>query len=676
MPVGPAPDPINRAGAERLNVFALGMFNHRIRRILALAGYQIALGLPPKATGLIGVWGRTSPSERGRWVAARQGCQLLTVEDSFLRSVQTGRSGEAPLGLVIDRKGVYFDCNQPSDLEDILNAADLSDPGLLARARAGIERVQSAHLSKYNAFDPDLVLDDNGYILVIDQTRNDASIRLGGADATTFNAMLAAAKAENPGKTILIKTHPEVTSGHRQGHFGTTDQNANTRLFSAAASPWQMLANAEKVYAVTSLMGFEAILAGHRPHLFGKPFYGGWGLSEDRQTHLRRDRALSVTALFSGAMLRYPIWYDPYRDRLCDFEDVADTLQAQARAWREDHLGYDAFGMRLWKRGHLKRFFGGNVRFATAADFKTPKALVWAAHETPALINAAQSAGVSLSRLEDGFLRSKGLGAELVPPLSLVADDLGIYYDPNRPSRLEAMVNASGVLSANALKRAENLRQRLIAGQISKYNIGTKSVDWPTGKTRILVPGQVEDDASIRFGAGDVRRNIDLLKRTRQANPDAFIIYKPHPDVEAGLRPGMIENALEHADAIAQSMDAIAAIENSDEVWTMTSLLGFEALLRGKSITCLGRPFYAGWGLTNDLGESLPRRITRPTLVALIHAVLIEYPRYFDPETGLACPVEVVVDRLDEGVVWQGGRGNRMLSKLQGIFASRASLWR
>ncbi|MEJ6501677.1 MAG: hypothetical protein QNL54_09305 [Rhodobacterales bacterium] len=173
-----------------------------------------------------------------------------------------------------------------------------------------------------------------------------------------------------------------------------------------------------------------------------------------------------------------------------------------------------------------------------------------------------------------------------------------------------------------------------------------------------------------------MRRNIDLLKRTRQANPDAFIIYKPHPDVEAGLRPGMIENALEHADAIAQNMDAIAAIENSDEVWTMTSLLGFEALLRGKSITCLGRPFYAGWGLTNDLGESLPRRITRPTLVALIHAVLIEYPRYFDPETGLACPVEVVVDRLDEGVVWQGGRGNRMLSKLQGIFALRASLWR
>ena len=113
MPVGPAPDPINRAGAERLNVFALGMFNHRIRRILALAGYQIALGLPPKATGLIGVWGRTSPSERGRWVAARQGCQLLTVEDSFLRSVQTGRSGEAPLGLVIDRKGCILTATNP-----------------------------------------------------------------------------------------------------------------------------------------------------------------------------------------------------------------------------------------------------------------------------------------------------------------------------------------------------------------------------------------------------------------------------------------------------------------------------------------------------------------------------------------------------------------------------------
>jgi len=134
VPVGPAPDPNNRPGAERLNAFALGMFNPHIRRILSLAGYKVALGLPAKNTGLIGVWARTGPSARGRWIAARQGCRLVTVEDGFMRSIQTGRSGEPPLSLVIDCKGIYFDCNHPSDLEDILNTADLTDPALLARA--------------------------------------------------------------------------------------------------------------------------------------------------------------------------------------------------------------------------------------------------------------------------------------------------------------------------------------------------------------------------------------------------------------------------------------------------------------------------------------------------------------------------------------------------------------
>jgi len=82
------------------------------------------------------------------------------------------------------------------------------------------------------------------------------------------------------------------------------------------------------------------------------------------------------------------------------------------------------------------------------------------------------------------------------------------------------------------------------------------------------------------------------------------------------------------------------------EIWTITSLLGFEALLHAKPVTCLGSPFYAGWGLTRDLGLEMPRRTTRPTLEALIHAALIDYPRYHDPVTGLPCPVEVAVERL------------------------------
>ena len=118
--------------------------------------------------------------------------------------------------------------------------------------------------------------------------------------------------------------------------------------------------------------------------------------------------------------------------------------------------------------------------------------------------------------------------------------------------------------------------------------------DLPEGH-RILVPGQVEDDASIRLGAGEVRRNLDLLRAARTAHPQAQLIYKPHPDVEAGLRPGAISPAEIAAlgASLASNADPVALIEACDRVITITSLLGFEALLRGKPVTCLGAPFYA-----------------------------------------------------------------------------------
>jgi capsular polysaccharide export protein len=197
----------------------------------------------------------------------------------------------------------------------------------------------------------------------------------------------------------------------------------------------------------------------------------------------------------------------------------------------------------------------------------------------------------------------------------------------------------------------------------------------PSGR-RILVPGQVEDDASIKCGTTDVSTNHALLLACRAANPAAVILYKPHPDVEAGLRTGTVTNAADIADVVLTKTSPIAALDAVDEVWTMTSTIGFEALMRGKSVTCLGTPFYAGWGLTDDRDMPIERRNARPTLAQLVHSVLIDYPRYFDPVSGLPCPAEVVVDRLENGTVPRPTRANRMLSKLQGVFASYAHMWR
>lgn len=74
-------------------------------------------------------------------------------------------------------------------------------------------------------------------------------------------------------------------------------------------------------------------------------------------------------------------------------------------------------------------------------------------------------------------------------------------------------------------------------------------------------------------------------------------------------------------------------IEAVDEVHTLTSTVGFEALMHGKPVFTYGLPFYAGWGLTNDW-LTCERRTRTRTLDELIYAALIEYPTYMNPKNG------------------------------------------
>ncbi|MEL7212724.1 MAG: capsular polysaccharide biosynthesis protein [Pseudomonadota bacterium] len=662
--------------ARRLFVYNGGFLTQRrVRRILELSGYQIKLGAPSDGD-MVGVWGQSPTSGRGEKVAEARDAPVLRVEDAFLRSVLPGREGSDPIGLHLDTRGVHFDPAVPSDLEHLLATHPLDDTALLDRARDAIERIQHAHLSKYNAFEPQAEAPAPGYVLVIDQTRGDASVTASGADQATFQDMLICAMTEFPGSKVLVKTHPETVLGHREGYFSDKIEDGRVQLFSDPVSPWVLFEGAVAVYTVSSQMGFEAIFAGHKPRVFGQPFYAGWGLTDDRTPVARRERRLTRAQLFAAAMILYPVWYDPHRDALCELEQAIDALEADARAWRDDHLGWVGVGMRLWKRRALQKVFGKQRRMLFDDDLGRAmenadgrRVMVWA--------GKAPDIAPGIARVEDGFLRSRGLGAELVPPLSLAVDDLGIYYDPTQPSRLEALIGASAELAEAEHRRAAALIRQIVKAGVSKYNPGAGEVlDLPKGRC-ILVPGQVEDDASILKGTGAVATNIALLKAARAANPDAILLYKPHPDVEAGLRKGVVpeEEVLRVADQIVRG-DPVALIASVDAVWTMTSALGFEALLRKVPVTCLGVPFYAGWGLTEDRMDVPARRGVPVRLTGLVHAALIGYPRYFDPVTGAPCPVEIAVERLSSGAVARPGAGLRALSKVQGMLASYAHLWR
>ncbi len=684
----------------RLLYFNGGFWQQRrLRDILRAAGFDLAFGPLARTGDGVVVWGKSPNARRGEEFAAARGLPIWRVEDAFIRSIGLGRNGDAPLGLLIDPVGVHFDASAPSKLEQILARDPLDDAQILARAKAGMARLRALDISKYNLHDPALPPPEPGYVLVIDQTRGDASIRFGMAGAAHFAQMLEAARADHPTARILIKTHPETQHGHRQGHFSATDCDARVQILDANLSPMAALDGAIAVYTVSSQMGLEAILAGHRPQVFGAPFYAGWGLSDDRISLPRRGRRLTKAQLFAAAYLIAPHWYNPFLGRLCSFEEMVDVLEAGLRGRREDGAGYVAANMRAWKRARLQAVFGrhkpmifhDNIdRAQTQAARMGRKTMVWGAALAP---NAE-----AVLRVEDGFVRSTGLGATLTPPLSLVVDDLGIYYDPARPSRFEAHMMRP--LAEDARARAQVLVDGLRSAGLTKYNLEGAGVDLPqpAGRLRILVAGQVEDDASIRLGAGRnaagmLRSNLDLLHAARAAHPSAFIIYKPHPDVEAGLRMGAIDDALLQglADVIAHKAEAGQLLDQVDGLFTLTSTYGFEALLRGVPVTCLGAPFYAGWGLTTDLGDIPERRraylrdlvqkgLPAPDILQLAHAALIAYPRYYDPVLKLNCPPEVALHRLAAarqlGRPLHIGVSLRILSKLQGYFAGFAHWWR
>jgi len=663
------------SGATRpLHVYNGGFFNRRIKRILQLAGWKVTTGWPD-ANGSIAVWGSAGTSHRGRAMAARTGAGLLYVEDAALRSLFPGRTGEPPLGLMLDGSGLHYDSSRPSDLEHHLATAPFDDSARLDQARHAIARLRRSELTKYSATRTDIDPPPPGYVLVIDQTRGDAALQ--GATSANFREMLAFARIENPGAPILIKTHPETVQGLRDGHFDA-DTAQGAALYDSPIAPYRLMEGAIAVYTWSSQLGFEAILAGHKPRVFGQPAYAGWGLTQDENPVARRTRKLTRAQLVQGLLMDMPTWYDPYRDRLSDLHGVIDALEAQARAWREDRSGFVAAGMRLWKRDPLRRFYGqfGPIRFVenanavTAAKQQAQPLMVWANQEST-VVNAP-----ALLRVEDGFLRSRGLGADLVPPMSLVLDDKGIYYDPTRPSRLTELI--AKPLQPDQTQRAERIINVLRNNPITKYNLGKTEVPaFPEGK-RILVPGQVADDASILLGCtGPIKTNLSLLEAARAAHPDAVIIYKPHPDVVAGLRSGAVETATQIADCVVTDGHPHSLLQAVDAVWTMTSLLGFEALLRGLPVTCLGAPFYAGWGLTTDLAP-VPQRPAAPNipLSQLVHATLVNYPRYFDPITSKACPPEIVLARLASGETGPGRPVLRSIAKLQGLLASQSWLWR
>jgi len=414
---------------------------------------------------------------------------------------------------------------------------------------------------------------------------------------------------------------------------------------SGECDPWHMLRGA--VGFVTSALDevtFVAGLLGVPIHLSNRSSEGSDRLASDAMkgfaetvadlTYVDPFTGEPMTAHEAAALCGF------WRRLIDSNRDIAGGLGFAF--WKHDHVG-----SLLWSGGKDFSFLNN------ADDVGSGSVAVWHARTRPQELAQLQDRAQPLIEVEDGFLRSQGLGADCVPPLSITVDRLGAYFDPAQPSELERILEA-GNFDETVLARAKRLRELIVCSRLAKYGRGLdERIERPAGDRRhILVPGQVEDDRAVLSGGCGLASNLDLLAKVRSASPDAYIIYKPHPDVMAGHRRGAIADpvCLELADEIATDVSILSLIDMVDEVHVNTSLAGFEALMRERPVMCYGVPFYSGWGLTDDRGPVPTRRTARRTLDELVAAALIIYPRYLDPVTRLPCPPEIVVRRLADEV--------------------------
>jgi len=414
--------------------------------------------------------------------------------------------------------------------------------------------------------------------------------------------------------------------------------------------PWSLLAEAELVVAdANDELAALALIAGKKVRLHDRGRFGN-----------------AAHGACADAVFRHLCADTAYRSPF-DGEALAPAdVVALLASWRE---GIDAnrpvtaaAGIAWWKRRAVRQFLWAPrprpLRFVAGVQRHKSRVgaggavAAWPSRTDQHEIMAARQAGRRVVLIEDGFVRSNGLGSALHRPWSITLDWRAAHFDGARASDLEVLL-ATGRFDPQLLLRAAALRQTIVGAGIGKYGVHPRDEPAsPTPRTgrRVLAVGQVRGDESLRLGGCGLEEPLDFLKAVRSREPDAEIWYRPHPDVEAGFRDGAIpdEVALRHADRVVRSGSLNTNLREVDAVHVVTSLAGFEALLAGCEVVVHGRPFYAGWSLTRDLHPCSGR--TRALLIdELVAGALILYPRYIDPVTMLPCPPEVLIARLRSG---------------------------
>ncbi len=609
-------------------------------------------------------WGRKKSGLKAVEFAKKNNASFFLLEDGFIRSIGLGE--DESFSIVKDDIGIYYDATAPSKLEKILKEEDLSEN--LDTAKKAIELIIDKKISKYNngyLILPKYLQNSEKKVLIVAQTKGDMSLKYGYADDFDDKEIILKAINDNPDAKIYLKVHPDVIAGNKKSNIDIEFAKKYCEIIDENIHPIVLLEAFDKVYTQTSQMGFEALLLNKEVHIFGAPFYVGWGIENlkwnldeniKKEILKRRGKKLSIEEVFAGAYIKYTEYYNPYKKQKSDIIDTINTIDKYRNIYMKNDGNLYFYGVNIfniWKKNSIRSFFKPLTKNKIYFDKKiknieNAKIFIWGKKKFDEVEKFAKEKNIPIFRVEDGFIRSVTLGSDLTKAYSLVVDSRGIYFDPTSESDLEWILN-NYEFDEDLINRAKKIKEYLIEKKISKYNIHKdKKLSFNIDKKIVLIVGQVEDDASIIYG-GSSMSNLELLKKVYEKRKDEYIIYKPHPDVVAGNRKGNIpkNEALKYANEVIEDISLPSLLDVCDEVHTITSLSGFEALIRGKKVYTYGMPFYAGWGLTID-EKKCKRRKRKLSIEELIAGAYIIYPRYISVKTNKFCEVEVLIEELEE----------------------------
>jgi capsular polysaccharide export protein len=614
--------------------------------------------------------------------ASSLGIPRLVLEDGFIRSVGIGLSGTPGLSIIVDDMTAFYDATRPSRLETILDGDLVLTDAQIERAERAIASLVSSKISKYNhapyrRMKPSAP--GRKLLVVVDQRAGDMSIELGLATKDSFDAMIDAAMKLSHDHDICIKLHPDRLIGGQPGAIPaeTLDRIRNhpsVEIVSDDLNPYSLIDAADKVFVVTSGMGFEALMAGKEVWCFGAPFYAGWGVTRDQIVIPRRRARRSVVEIFHVFYLRLSRYFVPDRGRVCELEELIAYMQ-QVRPWSlgapqtsdESPVRFAERPVRfaalddvrtIWALGIPSRaekafrqlfsdkrvnFRGaGQIDFSAVSMSAAPAILHIGDAKAPGVAAFARSNGVPLFRLREGLIRATSYPLGDVLPYSLFIERVGSARREHEPTDLVDCVETTDFdADPQLLSRARALRAILVEAGISEYTLPLPGVTAPYGAKRterILVIGSREATSESR---------VALVKRAIANHPGRQIIYRDDP-ISVGSEGATHGELAYICQVSADPLPLACVFDGVDRVYTDCAVGGWHALCRGIPVATTGAPFYAGWGLTEDLADVSRKR--RATLDELFAAAYLIHQRYVDPQSGSALEAEEVAARIEREV--------------------------